>query len=350
MKFIKFPSIEQYRKVVKSVSDRANFTGLDEAGEATYNIYANKPVINFLQTVKIHGTNAGVTLTVSGEYGQQSRNRLITEDSDNHGFALWCNNISRKQYFTQFLQNVLDCYDENIVEQVTIYGEFAGQGIFSGVAVGELPKSFYAFSISLLHKDGTITKLNQSLLKHFRNEELLLFNILMFDHKQVSIDFNSPDLAINSIISDTNKVENGCPVGKYFGVLGVGEGVVLLSNCGEFIFKSKGDKHSVSKVKTMPKVDTEMLGNVQEFVAAVVTENRLVQGIEYLKEMQFEMSPKSTGEYIKWVTQDVKKEEMDNILSNQLDFKILTHQISKKSRDFFFEHLDSLFRNSINKD
>lgn len=338
MKFIKFPSIEQYRNIVKKINDKSNFSGLDNDGKPTFNLYANKPTIKFIQTVKIHGTNAGITLTKNGEYGQQSRNRIITVDNDNYGFALWCNDQERKDYITRFLQTFLD-RDER-VRQVTIYGEYAGQGVFETVAIGKIPKSFYAFSLTLSYTDDKTWTLPLESLKGFISEELNLFNILMFDHKEVNIDFNNPDLAINDIILDTNLVEKECPVGKYFGVSGVGEGVVLVSEWGEYIFKSKGDKHSVSKVKSLSKVDVDMQNNIEEFVNRVVTVNRLEQGLEYLKEMQMELSPKSTGSYIKWVTEDVKKEELDTILANQLDFKVLQHQIGKVSKGYFFSYLD----------
>jgi len=40
-------------------------------------------------TEKIDGTNAAVVITEDGEIGAQSRNRLITPEADNYGFAGW---------------------------------------------------------------------------------------------------------------------------------------------------------------------------------------------------------------------------------------------------------------------
>lgn len=40
-------------------------------------------------TEKIDGTNAAVIITADGEIGAQSRNKLITPDEDNYGFAKW---------------------------------------------------------------------------------------------------------------------------------------------------------------------------------------------------------------------------------------------------------------------
>ena len=40
-------------------------------------------------TEKIDGTNACIVITDTGEFGCQSRNRIITPEADNFGFASW---------------------------------------------------------------------------------------------------------------------------------------------------------------------------------------------------------------------------------------------------------------------
>lgn len=122
----------------------------------------------------------------------------------------------------------------------------------------------------------------------------------------------------------------------YPSVKGVGEGVVLLSECGNYIFKSKGEKHSVSKVKTMTSADTYEMSNIENFVSDVLTENRLKQGIDYLKEMGFDIDNTSTGEYIKWVQADILKEEGDIIESKSLDIKKVNGVIAKKAKSYLF--------------
>lgn len=72
MDFVKYPKIGQYRNVVKEVSD--------------YCEHNNKelPVITFHGTVKLHGTNAGISFDPNtNELQAQSRNRIITPESDN---------------------------------------------------------------------------------------------------------------------------------------------------------------------------------------------------------------------------------------------------------------------------
>ena len=337
MQFVKFPSIEQFRKVVKTVNYKTALTGLDSDGNPTFDYNKPKPTITFTQTVKIHGTNAGIGLTTDGKFFQQSRNRLISIESDNAGFANWCEDSSRKPFLIRYLSDVLysaPIDNSNPITQVVLFGEFAGKGIMKGVAVSEIEKSFFAFGLYYLHEDGCVTK--STSIDGLEDNNLNIYNIFMFDSKTVDIDFNNTGETINKIIEDTLAVENECPVGKHFGVSGIGEGVVLQSECGNYIFKSKGEKHSVSKVKTMSSVDTYEMTNIENFVSDVLTENRLKQGIDYLKEMGFDIDNTSTGEYIKWVQSDILKEEGDIIESKSLDIKKLNGVIAKKAKNYLF--------------
>src|ERR1700744_3145841 len=73
---ISFPSIEQFRNVIRDVKDRANYHGIP------------LPELEFVGTVKLHGTNASVTIdTDTGELWAQSRSNVITPENDNAGFA-----------------------------------------------------------------------------------------------------------------------------------------------------------------------------------------------------------------------------------------------------------------------
>jgi hypothetical protein len=81
-KMIKFPSIEQFRSVVATVLRQYNFAGLDENGDAIYDTTKPKPTLTFKGTVKLHGTNAGVSFKYgydnTSEYWVQSRENIIT--------------------------------------------------------------------------------------------------------------------------------------------------------------------------------------------------------------------------------------------------------------------------------
>ena len=175
--------------------------------------------------------------------------------------------------------------------------------------------------------------------ERFDNEQGI-YNINQFPTYSIDIDFNQPELAQNKLIEMTMQVEDECPVGKYFGVSGVGEGIVFKCNYNgqQYTFKSKGEKHSASKVKTIASVNVDEINSINEFVDYVLTESRLQQGIDKLKETGKTVDQKSTGDYLKWIVGDVLKEENDTIVANQLDVKKVCSAISNKARIWYFQN------------
>ena len=106
---VKFPSIEQFRTVVTNINRHYNFVGLDENGEAIYDHTLPKPVLTFKGTVKLHGTNAGVSFKYGysqeeSEFWAQSRENIITPEKDNAGFAFFVE--SKKHAFRKFANQI----------------------------------------------------------------------------------------------------------------------------------------------------------------------------------------------------------------------------------------------------
>lgn len=52
---VRYPSIEQYRGVVKLVTERACYVGKDEDGKAIFDFLKPKPKLTFTASEKIHG-------------------------------------------------------------------------------------------------------------------------------------------------------------------------------------------------------------------------------------------------------------------------------------------------------
>jgi hypothetical protein len=123
----------------------------------------------------------------------------------------------------------------------------------------------------------------------------------------------------------------------------VGEGIVWQPvqeglkdwNTSDAWFKVKGSMHSVSKVKTLAPVDVEAINSINEFVETYVSENRLKQGIDKLTEMGLDISVKNLGEFIRWVFNDIMKEEADTVVANQINPKTLGGPIATKARKWF---------------
>ncbi|AGS80916.1 RNA ligase [Caulobacter phage Cr30] len=346
----KYPSIDQFRQVIRNVKSRAQYVGKDENGAAIYDSSKSIPTLTFEGTVKIHGTNASIVHHIDGcGYVYQSRERILTLEQDNAGFMLYMKN--QESVLHDLFETLYDTlgYDKRPIDDwpsIAVYGEWCGQGIQKGVAVSELSKRFIVFGIKIWNpKDSTETRwLTREEIEDFKNENARIFNIYQFPTYKIDIDFNYPEIAQQKMVEITENVEKECPVGAYFGVSnGCGEGVVWKCitpgwTSSDFWLKVKGEKHSVSKVKTLAPVDVEAVAAVKEFVEYAVTEQRLEQMLQVLQnELLKPFEPSSLGDFIRLVMKDVHKEEQDTIVQNQIDPKKLGGPVADKCRKFFFE-------------
>lgn len=347
MEFVSFPKINQMREVIKNISEHVRYEGRDPAtGVAIFNYTKTLPVVTFRQTVKLHGTNASVIFDKDlDNYIIQSRNRVISIESDNAGFATFVE--SRIDEFKSIAKAVFEKYqDDESVHRVAIYGEFAGENIQKGVALQELPKSFYVFDIQTLTDDDekTIRCSDDDFLdRHdLYNNDKHIYSITQFYNKAIELDLNAPDAIIETLLEECANVENECPVAKQLGVSGIGEGIVLKTIVDgiTYRFKVKGEKHSQSKVqKLVANVDDIVVESMTKFVEDTVTDNRVQQGIDYLKEQGLELSPKSTGPFMKWIINDINTEERDIIIKEQYDIKALNSMLSCRARSLFFNKI-----------
>ena len=343
---IKFPSIEQFRNVIRHVRTHAQYAGKDENGDAIIDQSLPVPTLKFRGTVKLHGTNAGIVYdTATHSFTYQSRERELSLTSDNAGFML-AQMKNEEIWLDVAKQAIFELrVHEQIIDKVAIFGEWCGSGIQKGVALTELPKMFVVFAVKVVYIDGSTRWLPIGEFDiHYPEDRI--FNIDTFPTYEIDIDFDHPELAQNKMIEITEEVEKECPVGKYFGVSGIGEGVAWTCvspgwNDSGTWFKVKGEKHSVSKVRTLAAVDVEAVQALKDFVDNTVTEARLEQGLWNLVHEQLkpiEMS--SMGDFIRWVFNDVLKEEMDTIIASQLDPKKLGGPIANKARPWFTQKVN----------
>lgn len=348
MQFVSFGSIGQFREIIKKVNDRCNYH------------QTPKPTIEFYGSIKLHGTNAGIVFDRRVDQLQvQSRERVITPFDDNANFAKFVN--TNKDFFVGLLDELTSEYDFNIA---AIYGEWAGEGINKGVAINEIPKTYFVFTIRLMDEfpgvaeDGTEAEVKQIWLTPEQinaavigyqsqtwGTELIysIYDEDKFPVEQISIDFADPIQAQNKLVELTNAVEQECPVGKYFGHSGIGEGIVWWNPTFNMKFKVKGEKHSTTKVKTVKEiaaVDVALHNSMREFVAAAVSQARLEQGIVKLGEMGLPADNASTGAFLKWIANDILKEEMDVICASNFDKKKLMPMVNAAAKDFWFKYLN----------
>lgn len=316
---IKFGSIGQFRNFIKTMQ------------------YLGWRKINLIGTVKIHGTNSSVGLDLKdNSLFYQSRNRVLSLDDDNYDFAKYIED--NRAEFLKIFDEIKNKTNTEKYDSIIIYGELAGKGIQNKVAVSQIDRFFAPFSIVGVNKD-TVDELD---VKLSINESIRFYPVETFGVYNVQLDLDNVHLAQQEIKDLTISIENECPVGKYFGVSGTGEGIVFTDETKQYSFKSKGEKHSVSKVKVIANVDIEKINKIKDFIDYSVTENRLNQGIEYLKEMNKELDISNMGDFLRWLANDVLKEEQDVITENGLDndLKAIMKSVSSKGRKWFMDKID----------
>lgn len=369
MKFLKYPSIDQFRNYFKNLNYWKDVLAL-QPEELRHQL----DKITLHGTVKIHGTNACIAYDVKKDkLFFQSRNNIIAVGNDNAGFAQYA--TDNEDFYKKAIKEIISVYQDECCEpyeldNVYIYGELAGQGIQKGVALSGVERFFSPFQVTFV-KDDVITgcldfgtgfyKSENKIKEILFNKESRCFPVTVFPTYKVELDLDNVSDAQQQIVDLTLKIENECPVGKYFGVNGIGEGIVFTSiNFIKFYpieenhiqlhkpleskflhlnFKSKGTLHSVSKVKTIAPVDVEKVRKEQELIEYAVTENRLNQGLEYLKENHLELDVKNIGTFIKWIISDVMKEEIDTIRENGLSEKGVPKLIGNKAKKWFFNKM-----------
>ena len=96
---IKYPSIEQFRNIIRAVKSKHDFKGKDESDNPIYLHDSPYPILKFKGTVKLHGTNAAIVKHKVGILTYQSRERELSLGSDNAGFMLAMSNVDTSNLF-----------------------------------------------------------------------------------------------------------------------------------------------------------------------------------------------------------------------------------------------------------
>ncbi|CAF3958667.1 unnamed protein product [Rotaria sp. Silwood1] len=351
---ISYPETKRFRSVIKTVT-----------WQRPSDPSAGYPVLKFVGTVKLHGTNAAISYQKDRGYWLQSRSKIITPLKDNLGFAQTMDPLAKEFFFDRILLDhptIREYYERGC--SIVIYGEWCGGNIQNNVAIYGLPKMFVIFKVRIVDTTAAIEGnelvdqdveseqetdsnnikfwLEPNQWSDIRWSERSIYNIFDFPTYDIEIDFNQPDLSQNRLAEITEAVEQQCPVGAYFNKQGIGEGVVWTEwaqSRGRLAFKVKGFKHSVSKAQTLAAVDIEKLTSLNEFVDYACTENRMAQGLDYLREQQVEVKLKNISTFLQWLFADIMKEENDTIQESNIDIQAARRAISEKARQWFMKQI-----------
>jgi len=353
-RFIKYPSIEQFRAVVKNLTQAVRFVGVDDNGKALYSQTAVLPTVNVQATEKIHGTNASVCFSAPDGFWVQKRTSICTPEEDNAGCAFaatqkqtqWMNVIHRLAQFHN-----IDMH-QNII---TVYYEWCGGNIQKNSAVSSLDKMAIIFAHFKVSPIEPSEEINAFWLPTTSNgepvefEEYGIHNILSFPTYEVEVNFNNPINAQNKMVELIETViEPNSPVGKQLGVDGnVGEGVVFAFTYENktYRWKVKGEKHSATKVKVLKPVDEVRLQKIQDLSQKVTTACRLEQMFDLANDTINGGQPdiKNLGKFIKFVMNDIIKEESDVIADAGFEPRDMGKVIPQIVRPWYQEQLDKLY-------
>ena len=360
--FYKYPHTNQLRQVMKGIKDQFKFIGVDKDNNPILKMPDKSKRVNFTGTVKLDGTNGAVVYTKEGDMYCQSRNRVLEElESDNLGFRQFImNNEERKENLRDILKLLIEKIQNSepdyIINAIVVYGEFVGQGIAGGTGISKLSKSFFIFELKGYGKDKvtgqelefTINKLFENSIKELN--DLNIYNLIgndLFPHYHIILTTEEEEMnkSKEKMEKMLQEVEEQCPVSKYFGVEGIGEGIVFTSDVPQndiyLKFKIKGEKHYINKHNRKSKIQltTEVIQEINKFLDYAITENRMKQAIDFIKEQGKKVSIDNIGMYLKWIAEDVKREEKDVIIENKLEWKEIAKRIPNKAKPFYLDYI-----------
>lgn len=351
-RMIKFPSIEQFRGVVKQIQERACYIGKDEDGKAIFDYLKPKPTLMFTASEKIHGTNASVCYSIPDGMWAQSRENIISVEKDNAGFAFFVS--QNEKALKLIIDELADEYSIDLnTHIISLYGEWAGGNIQKNSAMSGLDKAFIIFEhfkvspVEPSEDEKALwfkTSLRLSSDNFFISQhDSRIYNVMDFPTYSFTIDFNAPERSVNEMVKLVEEViEPASPLGKVFGKEeNIGEGVVCthLTEDGALImFKVKGEKHSNSKVKTLNVVDTEKLNKIDKCVEKICHTWRFEQALTTIFGSDYDktIDRNKMGEYLKWVAQDTLKEELDIIAEFGFEPKDVMGRVQEKAKKYFY--------------
>lgn len=364
MKNYKFHSTGQYRNAVKNVQMSVQFKGIDDNGEAIIDRNAPLPKITYRGSVKLHGTNASLIMHEDGCISCHSKGSKLDCFDELGKFELFSDNAEFAQTMERQYESVVKVFDNvkevcvevrgKVIFPLKVSGEWVGPGVQNGVGISNLnKKAFFIFGVKVgeeTTKENQMGWLPPAIVSNIETGEF--FNIYHFPTKDIEIDFTNPVFSQNSLVEYTEEIEKECPVSKVLQGLGlissdvkelVGEGLVWVPLYPEYCydsgnwFKTKGKKHSVSKVKSVAAVDPEKIRSIQEFIEYAVTDNRLEQGVG-----EVGLDEKLYGTFIGWVNKDINKEEGDVLEENNLSMKDVGKYVATRAREYYTKTLNEV--------
>lgn len=262
-------------------------------------------VVNY--TEKLHGTNSAIVLTVRDSkiesYYAQSRNRVLSEEEDNYGFYKF---VYEEFQVPELISSIGSDYD------LIIYGEWVGKGIQHGVGLSDLETRYFViFDIHVAVLDTSVVvplpealRLQMIYKTTICNEKV--HSVVNRFEGRVIVKNNDLVGMVDQLQSIANTYALNSPMSAFLGKEGRGEGIVCTIPNTSIIFKIKGDDYS--NRTNEPKTTFSKEVGVSIEVIDFINQERLDQGIAYLKEMLIPLELKSIPLLLEYSMKDMEEE------------------------------------------
>lgn len=327
---IAWPSIELLHHVRAGVRSSCEIQGMAP------------PRVQYRAKVKLDGTNAGVQVLANGCVLAQSRSQVLEASADNMGFGSWV--AANSAYFAALAGP----------EPLVVFGEWCGSGIQKRAAISQIARK--VFAVFALQRGDGVSAAARVEVEPGRLRELLPEHpdvfVLPWLEPMFELDFADDEQArreAERISAEVERIEMVDPwVAATFGVEGVGEGIVLYPHLvgkavvdrqrlSELMFKAKGEKHQAVRQKKAAQLEPEVAHGIDAFVALVLAEARLEQGLAETCQGRLEL-PKM-GAFLKWIAADVQKECSAELAAAGLTWEQVNRGISTRARSWFMQRV-----------
>ena len=308
-------------------------------------------------TTKIHGANTSVVLSPSGEIVDcQSRNIVLDEDNDAMGFRAWATHEDRRVVFRAIMSSVR-ARVPGLSNNVVIYGEWCGPGIQRNVAVNDAKSRMWWVFEGVLDNDDRTPVLESY---DVSCQGYGLYHVVEAGAFITSVslqDENSVNRFVARLSRCVESTERSCPVGKFLGLDGCGEGMVFVplrvtgadltpTLRSKLRFKVKGEKHKATKPKTIREKtpeDLEAEAMAKQLANRFVSEPRMQQAMDWMVETSEVskgdlLTTKHLGSLIRWINTDIEEEELDLIEKSAISMKDIKRPVSNLVRAWVAKH------------
>ena len=340
-----------------------NFVSLHQ--KVKKDIFVNdRPTITYRGKVKLHGTNAGVTIR-NREMDDKApfyvaelaitplkRTSFISPQDDNYDFAKWVGD--NLDFFADIF-----CHLAPPAVDVTVFGEWAGKGIQKSDAISKIEnKSFFIFSIRV---DDEFIVDPIDLCSVCTSKGLKIpphAYILPWATPELKVNFSTA-ISVHEFIDEVNLIIEPLTqidpyVRDFFDIEDSGEGMVfypLSTSCFisdkmfDFVFKAKVEAHRMSGNKNKAaEADPILHDNAEKFAREYVTDARLAQALSevYPGRDMSEASRKDTGPILAWICRDVMNESEATLEASGMTWKQVAKAVTSQASHKYSQFLESL--------